>query len=394
MSSATGAAAAISTAFRATSTSVRPEPRASSSIALPVAVARREVHRRRTHSRSRRTSSTRLTLSTNWAQSNHEIRRMLVITLRTVTFIVAWRWCSMRTISSAVVPSAARSSSSQRRAGCQRRVLIAQALEELDAAGRRERRTRRAGAAMPRRRPGCPCRGRADVGELVGHLPRRPAAHDLLGEAAEVLDEEDAEADRDRPELADRQRLDLLVGAHHAPQALRVETAVGVGDVRPGDTEDPRVAREMALRQLGQLAVVARGQVVADLAELLVDDGEVVDQPFGGRRDRAFVLDRAGEDAVRLQRGRGRSRRCGAGRRVPGAASSVIAWAAARILRVLLQPLDAEELRDDRLFEFGLRAGPPAFAAERVSTAWFDLIVRSQPMADPAYARVLLGTGR
>ena len=42
---------------------------------------------------------------------------MLVITLRTVTFIVAWRWCSRRTISSAVVPSAARSSSSQRRAG-------------------------------------------------------------------------------------------------------------------------------------------------------------------------------------------------------------------------------------------------------------------------------------
>ena len=42
---------------------------------------------------------------------------MLMITLRTVTFMVAWRWCSRRTISSAVVPSDARSSSSQRTAG-------------------------------------------------------------------------------------------------------------------------------------------------------------------------------------------------------------------------------------------------------------------------------------
>ena len=130
------------------------------------------------------------------------------------------------------------------------------------------------------------------VGELVGHLARRAAAHDLLGEAAKVLDEQDAKADRDRPELADRQRLDLLVGAHHAPQALGIEAAVGVGDVCPGQTEHPRVAGEVAIGQLGKLAVVVRRQVVADLAELLVDDGEVVDEPLGGRRDRAFVLDR------------------------------------------------------------------------------------------------------
>ena len=36
-----------------------------------------------------RTSSTRLTLSTNAAQSNHEIRPMLVITFRTVTLVAA-----------------------------------------------------------------------------------------------------------------------------------------------------------------------------------------------------------------------------------------------------------------------------------------------------------------
>ena len=78
-----------------------------------------------------------------------------------------------------------------------------------------------------------------------------------------------------------------LVGAHQAPQALGVEAAVRVRDVRPGEAEDARVAREMAVGELGQLAVVVRGQVVADLAELLVDDVEVVDEPLGGRRDRA-----------------------------------------------------------------------------------------------------------
>ncbi len=124
------------------------------------------------------------------------------------------------------------------------------------------------------------------VGELVGHLPRRAAAHDLLREAAEVVDEKDAEADRDRPQLADRQRLDLLVGAHHATQDLGIEAAVGVGDVGPREPQHPRIAGEMASGQLGELAVVVRRQVVVDLAELLVDDVEVVDEPLGGRRDR------------------------------------------------------------------------------------------------------------
>jgi hypothetical protein len=38
----------------------------------------------------------------------------------------------------------------------------------------------------------------------------------------------------------------------------------------------------MTRRKLGQLAVVVRRQVVTDLAELLVDDVEVVEKPLGG----------------------------------------------------------------------------------------------------------------
>jgi len=34
---------------------------------------------------------------------------------------------------------------------------------------------------------------------------------------------------------------------------------------------------------------------------LLVDDVEVIEKPFGRRRDRLLVLDRPGQDAVRLK---------------------------------------------------------------------------------------------
>ena len=53
----------------------------------------------------RRISSTRLTLSKNSCQSNAEIKRMLVMMLRTDTFAVPCCWCSVRTISSAFVPA-------------------------------------------------------------------------------------------------------------------------------------------------------------------------------------------------------------------------------------------------------------------------------------------------
>jgi hypothetical protein len=48
------------------------------------------------------------------------------------------------------------------------------------------------------------------------------------------------------------------------------------------------------------VVVVAR-QVVADLTQLLVDDREVVDEPLGRWRDRAFVLDGASQQTVRVE---------------------------------------------------------------------------------------------
>jgi hypothetical protein len=101
--------------------------------------------------------------------------------------------------------------------------------------------------------------------------------------------------------IAHSSPLDFLISPCHAAQALGVEATVRMGDVGPGEPEDAWVALEVPRGELGQLAVVVCRQVVADLAKLLVDDVEVVDQPFGGRGDRAFLRDRAREGPVRLE---------------------------------------------------------------------------------------------
>jgi hypothetical protein len=272
---------------------------------------------------------------------------MLVITLRTVTFILAWRWCSSRTVSSAVVPSAASSSSSQPSAGV--------------TAGSWSRRRWKSWTRPAVGSPFRDSRAEAEqvVREFVRLLSGGAAMHDLLREPAKVVDEEDSEGDRDRPQLADRERLDGLVGTHHAPQALRLEQAVRVRDVRPGHAHHTGVAGEVALGELGQLAVVVGRQVVADLAELFVDDRVVVDQPLGRRRDCALVLDRAGKDAVRLEQDAAVLGDAGLDRGSPAGRVGDPLRGGKR-LGVLFEPLDAEEFAQDRLFQLGLVPRPPA----------------------------------
>ena len=65
-------------------------------------------------------------------------------------------------------------------------------------------------------------------------------------------------------------------------------------DVRPGQPVNARVLGKMALGDLREQAIVAMGEVITNLAELLIHDVEVVEQPLFGRRDlalRAHSLD-------------------------------------------------------------------------------------------------------
>ena len=136
------------------------------------------------------------------------------------------------------------------------------------------------------------------VGERIRGLLLGAAHDDRLGETPQVLREHQAQRDGERPQLADRERLDVLIGRDEASQRLDVDPAVRVLDVGPGDAVDPRSARESAVQELGELAVEARRQVVANLPQLLVDDVVVVREPLGGGRDRPALADRLRNLAV------------------------------------------------------------------------------------------------
>jgi len=117
------------------------------------------------------------------------------------------------------------------------------------------------------------------VGNHIGLLTCDAAADNAARGATHVLHEHDAQRDGDRPELTNGERLHALIGAHEPTQCFRIEAAVGVRHVRPGDTEHARVAREVAIRKFRQLPIEPRRQINANLADLLFDDVIVVEQP-------------------------------------------------------------------------------------------------------------------
>ena len=170
------------------------------------------------------------------------------------------------------------------------RVLVAQALGEL----RGEDLRQVAGGALGDvgvERAARVSRHEQPVGELFGVVTFATRDRDLLGEPPQVLDEHDAQRDRDGPQLADREGLDGLVRRDEATQHLGIEVTVGVRDERPGDAEDPRIARERTVRELRQLPVEAGRQVQSRVADLLLHEVVVVQQPLGGRHRAAPALE-------------------------------------------------------------------------------------------------------
>ena len=104
-----------------------------------------------------------------------------------------------------------------------------------------------------------------------------------------------------------------------------------------------------------------------DLAELLVDDVVVVDEPLGGRCDRAVVLDRPSEDPIRLEEHAAVLGDAGLDGATPAGCVGD-GLDGGEDLGVLFQPLDAEELLEDRLLQLRLGTSPPALATEGIST--------------------------
>ena len=64
---------------------------------------------------------------------------------------------------------------------------------------------------------------------------------------------------------------------------VEVDAALAVADQRDGQLVDPGIAGQGAGGQLGQLAVVAAGQALPHLADVLLHHVVVVEQPLAGR---------------------------------------------------------------------------------------------------------------
>ena len=222
-----------------------------------------------------------------------------------------------------------------------RRVLVAQPMNKLhgESVGKRRALIREQDSRDGFR--GLPADPEQTVSETVRHLARGAALCDLQRQAREIIDQHDPKRDRHRPKLADRERLHLLIGPDIADQHLGVETTVGMSDEGPGDAEDARVADERTRGELGKLPVIARRQVGAKLANLLLDEMIVVDEPFGRRRYRPPFIDRGDDRAVSLKKN-------GAvGRQAPGERTALVHpgrddLGDGETARVLLKALDAE----------------------------------------------------
>ena len=159
-----------------------------------------------------RTTSTRLSRSNSCFQSASEIRRKLVMMLRTETFAApCWRWTS-RTTASVVVSCTARRSSSQFSAGV------------IFGSWSRNRCTSWTAKAFESARRSCAesttakdfgrsaALAQQAIGGEIRRLPLCAAIGDLSREASKILDQNDPERDRHRPEFADGERLHLLIG--------------------------------------------------------------------------------------------------------------------------------------------------------------------------------------
>jgi hypothetical protein len=137
-----------------------------------------------------------------------------------------------------------------------------------------------------------------------------------------------------------------------------------MGDERPGQPKDTRIALERSRGQLRQLAVKARGQVVLDFAQLFVHNMEVVDQPFGRGGDHALFTDGLGNSPIRCEEHPPVGQHAWQQLTVlPRRGRDLLGRG--KTLGVLLKTLAAEEFGPNRFFDLWQGIGPCTDFAEQ-----------------------------
>ncbi|KFB71348.1 MAG: hypothetical protein AW09_003511 [Candidatus Accumulibacter phosphatis] len=129
----------------------------------------------------------------------------------------------------------------------------------------------------------------------IGQISFVPTRRDAHPDTPEILDQRQPQHDRDGPQLAKLEGGDGLVGGDEATQAFGIHTPVAVRDDFQGNIIDTRTAGRRPARQAREFPAVALGQVPLGGADLLVDEVEIVEQPFRGRSDSAVLGDRCGQ---------------------------------------------------------------------------------------------------
>ncbi|EKD61146.1 MAG: hypothetical protein ACD_54C00377G0003 [uncultured bacterium] len=120
------------------------------------------------------------------------------------------------------------------------------------------------------------------IHRLIRLQPQPLCRDDLRRQTPHVFNHHDAQGDRNRPKLADRQRLNRLISLHKPRQDRGREQAVGVGNIGPGQFQHTRISGKGTAEQFRQLVIIIGRQIGLDLPKLCIDSVEIVQQPFGG----------------------------------------------------------------------------------------------------------------
>lgn len=180
-------------------------------------------------------------------------------------------------------------------------VKIAQSLQQLDSESFCERLVSEFGKGGFRFRSRLAASANQAVSKRVRFFARRAGVYDSFAKPTEIFYKHNSERDHQRPQFANCQGLNALIGVHKAAEHFRIESAVGVSYESPGDSEYARKSFEVSRFQFRKLFIKASRKVIANFANLFVDNVEVVDEPLGCRSDCMFLLDFLGERAVALE---------------------------------------------------------------------------------------------
>ena len=132
----------------------------------------------------------------------------------------------------------------------------------------------------------------------VGPKPVLARLHDALRDPTEALEEGELERAGPGPQLPQGQRAHGLVGGEEAGQAIGVEARVAVAEELPGHGLDAGETAVAFGNELGELPIVGGRQVVDDPRDFRLDQVEVIEQPFRGRREGPALVHVFGDDGV------------------------------------------------------------------------------------------------